>query len=62
MYPMQAFIAGGSSEYCANAMTPAGAKSWLFDVSPGGNHSLVEEDLSFPRIVSSHLLLRDLIS
>ena len=50
---MQALIAGGSSEYCANAMSAAGAKSWLLDVSPNGNHSLVEEALSFPRIVSA---------
>lgn len=34
-------------------MTPAGSKSWLFDVSPGANHSLIQEDLSFPRVVST---------
>ena len=50
--PAQMLIAGGSGEYCANALTPAGNKSWYFDVTPGANHSLHEEKLAFPRIVS----------
>lgn len=50
---MQAFVAGGNDAYCANAMTAGGSKSWLFDVSPGADHSLTEEALSFPRVVSA---------
>ena len=32
-------------------MSAGGSKSWLFDVSPGADHSLIEEALSFPRVV-----------
>lgn len=49
---VQAMVAGGPGLYCANAMTPAGSKSWLFDLSPGADHSLIEEDLAFSRTVS----------
>lgn len=48
---MQAMVAGGSGEYCSSATTPAGNKSWIFDVSPGADHSLIEEELNFPRVV-----------
>ena len=51
MSVVQVLIAGGNSEYCANAETPGGTKSWLFDVSPGANHSLIEETTAFPRVV-----------
>ena len=50
---LQALVAGGSDEYCANAMSAGGSKSWLFDVSPGADHSLLEETLSFPRVVGT---------
>ena len=49
---LQVLVAGGSSEYCANSMTPAGSKSWLLDVTPGANHSLVVEELAYPRVVT----------
>ncbi len=50
-------MAGGSSEYCVAAMSPAGTESFLVDVTPGDNHSLVTEQLAFPRVVSLTLLL-----
>ena len=34
-------------------MTPAGSTSWLLDVTPGANHSLVEEELAYPRVVTT---------
>lgn len=46
-------MAGGVSEYCASAMTPAGDTSFLIDVTPGANHSIVEEMLDYPRVVRS---------
>ena len=49
---LQVLVAGGSSEYCANSMTPAGSTSWLLDVTPGANHSLVVEELTYPRVVT----------
>ena len=53
---MQVLLAGGSSEYCANAHTPAGETSWLVDVTPGADHKLQKETLAFPRIVRSQHL------
>ena len=50
---LQFVIAGSSSEFCANAKSPAGQQSWLFDVTPGADHSLITEQMNFPRIVSS---------
>ena len=47
----QVLMAGGVSEYCASAMTPAGDTSFLIDVTPGANHSIVEEMLDYPRVV-----------
>ena len=44
-------IAGGATEYCASAMTPAAAQSISFDASPGADHTLVIEKTNFPRIV-----------
>ena len=52
---MQAMVAGGSGDYCSSATTPAGNKSWIFDLSPGANHSLIEEELNFPRVVRTLL-------
>ena len=49
--PAQVLLAGGSSEYCASAMSPAAAVSYLVDVTPGANHSIVQEDTAFPRVV-----------
>ena len=45
-------MAGGSSEYCASAMTPAGTSSFLVDVTPGADHNITTEQLAFPRVVS----------
>ena len=53
----QVLMAGGSSEYCAAAMSPAGTESFLVDVTPGDSHSLITEQLAFPRVVSLTLLL-----
>ncbi|DBA68157.1 TPA: hypothetical protein ACH3X2_013911 [Trebouxia sp. C0005] len=58
-YNASAFVAGGNDEYCANAMSAGGSKSWLFDVSPGADHSLIEEALSFPRVMGEMTLLPD---
>lgn len=38
-------------------MTPAGSTSWLLDVTPGANHSLVEEALAYPRVVITLITL-----
>ena len=54
-------IAGGSSEYCANAMSPASAQSISFDASPGADHSLVIEKTNFPRVVRLAALLPALL-
>ena len=48
---MQVLLAGGSSEYCANAYTPAGQTSWLVNLTPEADHKLKEEKLAYPRIV-----------
>ena len=48
----QVLMAGGSSEYCASAMTPAGTSSFLVDVTPGANHNITTEQLAYPRVVS----------
>jgi len=53
----QVLLAGGSSDYCAAAMSPAGTESFLVDVTPGDSHSLITEQLAFPRVVSLTLLL-----
>lgn len=37
-------------------MTPAGSTSWLLDLTPGANHSLVEEELAYPRVVTITLI------
>ncbi|KAL3134270.1 hypothetical protein ABBQ38_006534 [Trebouxia sp. C0009 RCD-2024] len=55
----KALIAGGSDECCASSMSAGGPKSWLFDVSPGADHSLIEEALSFPRVMGELTLLPD---
>ena len=55
---VQVMIAGGSSEYCASAMTPAAAQSLLFDASPGADHTLVVEKTNFPRIVRLAALIK----
>lgn len=52
LHQMQVLIAGGDEEYCANAQTPASSQSLSIDVTPGANHSIIEEDLAFPRVVS----------
>ena len=53
-------IAGGSSEYCATAMSPASSTSLYVDVTPGANHSVVQEQMAFPRVVSApHNLFHD---
>ncbi|KAA6418817.1 MAG: hypothetical protein FRX49_11174 [Trebouxia sp. A1-2] len=59
LYEAQVLVAGGSSEYCANSMTPAGSTSWLLDLTPGANHSLVEEELAYPRVMGDLILLPD---
>ncbi|KAL0048241.1 hypothetical protein WJX82_010870 [Trebouxia sp. C0006] len=59
LYETQVLVAGGSSEYCANSMTPAGSTSWLLDVTPGANHSLVVEELTYPRVMGDLTLLPD---
>ena len=45
-------MAGGVGEYCSNPSTPAGETSFLVDVTPGANHTVQEEALAFPRVVS----------
>lgn len=52
-------VAGGNAEYCASAMTPGGSKSWVFDVSPGANHTWIEEQTAFPRVMGELTLLPD---
>ena len=32
-------------------MTPGGTTSFLVDVTPGANHSIIEEEATFPRVV-----------
>jgi len=54
-------VAGGNAEYCANAMTPGGSKSWVFDVSPGANHTWIEEQTAFPRVVRYTLMMNDIL-
>ncbi len=49
----QVLAAGGSAQYCATAMTPGGTTSFLVDVTPGANHSIVQEQTAIPRVVSS---------
>ena len=41
-------------------MSPASSKSFLVDVSAGHNHTLIEEQLNYPRIVSIALLVAQL--
>ena len=48
----QILTAGGSAEYCATATTPGGTTSYLVDVTPGANHSIIEEKASVPRVAS----------
>ncbi len=55
-------VAGGNAEYCANAMTPGGSKSWVFDASPGANHTLIEEQTAFPRVVRYAFMMNQLTS
>ena len=55
-------VAGGNAEYCANAMTPGGSKSWVFDASPGANHTLIEEQTAFPRVVRYTFMMNDSIT
>ena len=39
-------------------MSPAGTQSFLVDVTPGANHTVVMEDLAQPRVVTvNHCLL-----
>ena len=45
-------MAGGSSEFCASAMTPGGTSSFLVDVTAGADHNITTETLAFPRVVS----------
>eukprot|EP00891_Asterochloris_glomerata_P008232 jgi/Astpho2/8232/Aster-x1502 len=40
-------------------MTPAGDTSFLIDVTPGANHSIVEEMLDYPRVMGDLTLLPD---
>ena len=40
-------------DYCAQAMSKASSTSYLVDVTPGANHSVVTEQMAEPRIVSS---------
>ncbi|KAL3145060.1 hypothetical protein ABBQ32_003546 [Trebouxia sp. C0010 RCD-2024] len=58
-YEAQVIIIGGSSEFCATSMTPASQSSYLVDVTPGTNHSLVEEIMTFPRMMGDAVLLPD---
>ena len=48
---VQVLIAGGSAERCAQYDTPATNKSYLVDVSPGADHTAVQETMHFPRVV-----------
>ena len=48
---VQALIQGGNAESIANANSAGGSNSWVFDVSPGGNHTLIQEQTAFPRVV-----------
>ena len=48
---MQVLLAGGAGEVCSGVNTPASNKSYLVNVTPGANHSIVEEDMAFPRLV-----------
>ena len=47
----QVLAAGGSSQYCATAMTPGSTTSFLVDVTPGANHTIVQEQAHIPRVV-----------
>ncbi|KAL0036357.1 hypothetical protein WJX77_003871 [Trebouxia sp. C0004] len=58
-YDTQVMIAGGSSEYCATAMSPASSMSLYVDVTPGANHSVVQEQMAFPRVMGDAVLLPD---
>ncbi|KAL0048178.1 hypothetical protein WJX82_009358 [Trebouxia sp. C0006] len=58
-YSASVLLAGGSSEYCAASMSPAGTHSFLVDVTPGANHTVVMEDLAQPRVMGDLTLLPD---
>ncbi|DBB11708.1 TPA: hypothetical protein ACH3X3_005878 [Trebouxia sp. C0006] len=58
-YEVRILVAGGTSEYCANTKSPANNQSYLIDVSPGANHSIVTENLAYPRIMGELTNLPD---
>ena len=51
MCMLQVIFARGAGEFCSNDQTPASNNSYLIDVTPGANHSIVTENLAFPRVV-----------
>lgn len=58
-YAAKVLIAGGTSELCSNAETPASETSYLIDVTPGANHSVIEEHTHFRRVMSDLVNLPD---
>jgi len=50
---LQVLFAGGAGEACSGSSTPASNTSYLIDVTPGADHSLVTEQIAFPRVVST---------
>ncbi|KAK9791838.1 hypothetical protein WJX73_007086 [Symbiochloris irregularis] len=58
-YKAEILIAGGSSDYCANAKSLASKKSILFDASAQANHTLIEEEITYARVMPDLVILPD---
>ena len=59
---VQVLFVGGAGEACSGSSTPASNTSYLIDVTPGADHSLVTEHMAFPRVVSTRSCSHPLIS
>lgn len=51
-FVVQVLIAGGSAQNCAQYDTPASNQSYLVDVTPGADHTPIQEAMTYPRVVS----------
>ncbi|KAA6429021.1 MAG: hypothetical protein FRX49_01131, partial [Trebouxia sp. A1-2] len=58
-YTQQVLFVGGAGEACSGSSTPASNTSYLIDVTPGADHSLVTEHMAFPRVMGDLTLLPD---
>lgn len=48
---VQVLLAGAAGEVCSGVSTPDSNKSYLVNFTPEANHSIVEEEMAFPRVV-----------